>query len=529
MRGILVLAAALAMCAMRGALGKITVGINLSGMEEGGKVPGKAYFDYAVPSVAEWEYFASKGIKLVRLPFKWERVQPNASGPLDEAYLGLIKTQLEMAHNNSMQVILDNHGFGSGYGEKLNGNATSNKNFGDLWRRLALEFKGNPAVAGYDVINEPNGMPTNDSWHLAAQAVINEIRTVDTETPLYIEGNHWSGAQGWAGNNPKLHLLDDSKCTNAAFPKATVARCIVWSAHCYLDRDNSGTHFNWTAEVEAGVTVNTGADRLKDFVAWLKEHKFTRAHVGELGAGNDNNGWLVALNNSMALMDENDWELTYWSAGPWFSGSYPYDVDAKTIQTGCTRAEKQTKDKKNCVPVMQDKPQMAVLSQWSGAAPPTVYFTDGPETGPTASVSAPFSLLYMGRITKRITFICHADSVDGAIKMPLLTHTCDIGWNNCEATFNITAAKNGNFTVQCTNDAGLVDAPALPYVSSDDLFEGAAAPAANIFSLRKIFAAYTGPALQLRRSIYSVQRMWHPTSPPPPLRSPNQFVVTLMT
>ena len=63
-------------------------------------------------------------------------VQPNASGPLDEPYLALMKTQLEMAHNNSMAVIIDNHGFGKGHGEKLNGNATSNKHFADLWRRL---------------------------------------------------------------------------------------------------------------------------------------------------------------------------------------------------------------------------------------------------------------------------------------------------------------------------------------------------------------------------------------------------------
>ena len=61
---------------------KVTVGINLSGMEEGGKVPGKPYFDFAVPSEDEWSYFASKGLKLVRLPFKWERVQPVAGQAL---------------------------------------------------------------------------------------------------------------------------------------------------------------------------------------------------------------------------------------------------------------------------------------------------------------------------------------------------------------------------------------------------------------------------------------------------------------
>ena len=28
--------------------------------------------------------------------------------------------------------------------------------------------------------------------------------------------------------------------------------------------------------------------------------------------GRDNVGWLESLNNSMALMDANDWEYTYW-------------------------------------------------------------------------------------------------------------------------------------------------------------------------------------------------------------------------
>lgn len=79
-----------------------------------------------VPSANEWAYFASKGIKIVRLPFKWERMQ-NISGPLSPTYLALAKTQLEMATYNSMTVILDCHNFGSGFGSKLNdpaGNVT---------------------------------------------------------------------------------------------------------------------------------------------------------------------------------------------------------------------------------------------------------------------------------------------------------------------------------------------------------------------------------------------------------------------
>lgn len=86
---------------------------------------------------------------------------------------------------------------------------------------------------------------------------------------FYKSINVFSPLQNFGPNNPLLHTLKDTKCTNKAF-SGEPSGCIVWSGHCYLDRDSSGTHFNWTAEVEAGVTVNTGAERLKDFVTWLK-------------------------------------------------------------------------------------------------------------------------------------------------------------------------------------------------------------------------------------------------------------------
>ena len=54
----------------------------------------------AVPGADEWAYFKSKNITLVRLPFKWERMQPNSSGPLSPVYLGLVHKQVQLAKNN---------------------------------------------------------------------------------------------------------------------------------------------------------------------------------------------------------------------------------------------------------------------------------------------------------------------------------------------------------------------------------------------------------------------------------------------
>ena len=76
---------------------------------------------------------------------------------------------------------------------------------------------------------------------------------------------------------------------NPDFPLNDPSDNIVYSCHCYLDRDNSGTHFNWEEEVAHGVTIHTGEERLAPFVNWTRQHK-VRAHLGEMGIGSDDDG-----------------------------------------------------------------------------------------------------------------------------------------------------------------------------------------------------------------------------------------------
>jgi hypothetical protein len=389
-----------------------------------------------------------------------------------------------------MSVILDCHAFGKFHGSKLGSVNVTSAMFANLWTQLASEFVGEPAVVGFDIMNEPNNMPSATAWPEAAQAAIDAIRLVDQTTAIYVEGDHWSSSATWEQSNPLLHTLTDKECTNEAFGKQG---CIVWSAHCYLDRDNSGTHMNWTAEVEAGVTVRTGEDRLRPFSAWLAKYKYTHAHIGEMGTGRDNDGWLEALNNSMSFLMAADWEITYWSAGPWFRGNYGYDADAETVLVNGTKTQR-------------DAVQMAVLGQYSGSPAPEVYFLKGPTRGHTSELSAPFTLTYRGYITRSIKFSCYLRPAGGSGSV-VFTTTCPPGYN-CEASFsvNVPAGQPGQaslstHTVDCKNDAGLTDAPPLLYMSSSDLFIGAAAEAANVFSLRRIYTNYTGPLLTLRRSI----------------------------
>src|SRR5687767_4276462 len=72
-----------------GALG--LTGVNLAGAEFGhNKMPGRHGTDYFYPSRATIDYFVSKKLTTLRVPFRWERLQPTLEGGLDQAELKLL-------------------------------------------------------------------------------------------------------------------------------------------------------------------------------------------------------------------------------------------------------------------------------------------------------------------------------------------------------------------------------------------------------------------------------------------------------
>jgi hypothetical protein len=199
-----------------------------------------------------------------------------------------------------------------------------------------------------------------------------------------------------------------------------------------------------------------------------------------MGTGKDNVGWLTSLNNAMTFIGDHGWEITYWSAGPWFSGGYPYDVDAQTVMVNGSKAN-------------MDAIQMAVLSQQAKTPAPLDYFLSGPRYGHTGAPSDLFTLTYRGYITKEIDFTCYVKPATGGGGAVLaFSKTCAVGYN-CDAQFTVTTPANANYTVYCQNSGGLINAIPLPFMSSNDLFIGAAAAAANVFSLRHLYTSYDGP------------------------------------
>ena len=305
-------------------------GVNLSGLEfNPGALPGRPGWDYPVPSNSELLYYQSKGLRIVRLPILWERLQPGLIGSqkapaLDPTYLGYITTLLAEANALGMVMMVDVHNYGGYGGHKIGDGTVTIDNFGRMWSLLAQALKGRPGLGGYDLMNEPSNMPSPAVWPLAAQRAVHAIRRFDTQTTIFVEGDDWSSAGSWPQNNGSLNIHDPS-------------RKMIYEAHVYGDRDNSGTHFAWNTEIQYGVTVNTIAERIVPFATWCTA-KHAACMIGEIGVGNDDPNWNTELANGLAEMRAAGLlGFTYWAGGPWW-GSYPLSIEPRNGQDAAQMA-----------------------------------------------------------------------------------------------------------------------------------------------------------------------------------------------
>src|SRR5262245_45131596 len=87
-------------------------GVNLAGAEFGEQnLPGTYGVDYTYPTNAEVDYFRSKGMTLLRVPFRWERLQQSLGGALDATEKGRLDTFVDYATGAGMTVLLDPHNY----------------------------------------------------------------------------------------------------------------------------------------------------------------------------------------------------------------------------------------------------------------------------------------------------------------------------------------------------------------------------------------------------------------------------------
>lgn len=288
-------------------------GLNESGGEFAGVYPGVDGTHYGYPNYDDLAYARQKGFGIIRLPFRWERVQrPLGSGTLIKSEIDKIKKVLDQATELGLKVVFDMHNFGR-YCTYCNGHSSANNvyavigestctldNFCEVWRMLAREFKDYKCIWGYEIMNEPYSMLSSMPWVKIAQAAIYAIREEDTSTPIVVDGDQFASARNWVYYSDNLRTLNDP------------ADNLIFTAHCYFDKDSSGEYKD--SYDASGANAQIGVTRVKPFVEWCNKYG-KLGFVGEYGIPDDDSRWNTVLDNTLAYLKENGLGGTYWSAG----------------------------------------------------------------------------------------------------------------------------------------------------------------------------------------------------------------------
>ncbi len=289
-------------------------GINLAGAEFAeSSLPGTHGKEYVYPDgkyasgYSSPSYFANKGMNVFRLPFRWERLQPQRNEPFDKTELDRLQTTVKDFRALGVKVILDPHNYARYKQDVIGSAALPSRDFADFWQRLAALYKGDDGVI-FGLMNEPKEMKS-EQWRDAANEAIAAIRKTGAKNLVLVPGNGWTGAHSWMQNwygtaNGELMLTIVDPADNYAF-----------EVHQYMDKDSSGGG-------DECVSATIGAERMKVFTDWAKEHK-KRGFLGEFNGG-DNPQCEAATQNMLNHVESNPdvyigW--TWWAAGPMWGSS----------------------------------------------------------------------------------------------------------------------------------------------------------------------------------------------------------------
>jgi endoglucanase len=167
------------------------------------------------------------GFNVVRAPIWWGQFyllnDQTPSGWRADAF-DMLDWLVSAAAARGIYVIIDMHGVVGGQstsddtGRSGQNQYWTNGNFqGDtayIWWQIANHFKGNPTVAGYDLINEPVGTPSSDTVLNIYNELYQSIRSVDPSHMIIMEGTwgswNWSmlpnpNVYGWTNVAYQMH------------------------------------------------------------------------------------------------------------------------------------------------------------------------------------------------------------------------------------------------------------------------------------------------------------------------------------
>ena len=236
----------------------------------------------------DFDNCAEMGMSVIRLPFTYMNLCDD-NGNLKSNAFDRLDWFVQNCSQRGMYVILDMHGaFGSQNGMDHSGEINDGKQLYynqsnkdktlNLWKKIAEHFKGNPAVAAYDILNEP-GIKAAATYSLHwdfYNEIYNAIRSKDSNHIIIMESC-------WDADN--LPRPSQYGWTNVAY-----------EYHYYP----------WSAQNSSDAQKSYFSSKVSD----IANHNYgVPTFVGEFTCFEQEEGWKAA----MSTFNGQGWHWTTWS------------------------------------------------------------------------------------------------------------------------------------------------------------------------------------------------------------------------
>ena len=185
--------------------------------------------------------------------------------------------------------------------------------FIDTWRRIATRFKGNPAIYGYDLVNEPHqkGRVRNDYWTLQRRAA-EAVRAIDPDTPIIVESDGSDAPAAYAWLSP---LRMDN---------------VIYQVHVYAPMlfTHQGVHGRSTGEKWPDPAKKWDKEFLRETLRPVREFALrhhAKIYVGEFSAIAWAEGAENYLRDCIDLFGEYGWDWCYHAFREWKAWSVEHE------------------------------------------------------------------------------------------------------------------------------------------------------------------------------------------------------------
>ena len=247
-----------------------------------------------------YDYLYRRGVRLIRLPFWWYRLQPELGGELDAAYRDALRAEVRKARRARLKIVLDLHDYRQGRdrGAFLFGRSVSAADFVDVWTRLSDLYRNERAVIAYDLMNQPNDVPV-PIWESYSRAAVEAIRRNADAKEIWLGTPDFNHVEDWPERRP---WVSDPR--------------VVYEGHQYFDLGSSaGGRYEGRYSSSYDQTV---LSRLQGFVDWLERHRVKGA-IGEVGwpssrTSRDWRRWNDLGERWYRAADRAGLSVTYWNA-----------------------------------------------------------------------------------------------------------------------------------------------------------------------------------------------------------------------